>query len=352
MSSATTNKQTASRYHDYSRKRWQRWLLTRETAVIFALILVILVASGSVDYFASDLTVRNMLRDVAPYLLIALPMTMIIITAEIDLSVGSMVGLSAVVTGQLFDSGVPYGVAALIAVVVGVAGGALNGILITVMKLPSLAVTIGTFALFRGLAKGFGGNIASTQFPQDWRDVARSTTEVFGAPIPNAIFVILVLAIIFGVVLHHTPFGRGIFASGQSAEAARFSGIRVDRTKLILFVVSGTVSAIAGVYYTLFYNTARGDVAQGYELAVIAAVLLGGVSIFGGRGALHGPIAAVLLIGILNIALQLQGVTSDIFKVITGALLVASVVFPSLLTWFRSSGARRERRGPAVRTPV
>ena len=146
---------------------------------------------------------------------------------------------------------------------------------------------------------------------------------------------------IFAVVLHFTPFGRGIYAIGLSPEAALFSGDKVRRTKLILFVLTGTIAALAGIYYTLRYGSSRGDNATGMELQVIAAVLLGGVSIFGGRGALHGVIGGVLLIGVLASALRLANVTSDVINIITGVLLVLSVVSASLLAWVQSNGASR-----------
>jgi rhamnose transport system permease protein len=158
------------------------------------------------------------------------------------------------------------------------------------------------------------------------------------------IILVAILAVIFAVVLHFTPFGRGIYAIGLSAEAAQFSGVRVKRTKLILFVVIGIISALAGIYYTLRYGSSRGDNATGMELQVIAAVLLGGVSIFGGRGAIHGVIGGVLLIGVLASALRLANVTSDVINIITGVLLVLSVVSSSVLAWVQS---RRARPGAA-----
>jgi rhamnose transport system permease protein len=160
----------------------------------------------------------------------------------------------------------------------------------------------------------------------------------------------LVLAVLFAVLLHLTRFGRGVYAIGLSPEAALFSGVRVQRTKFILFVLTGTVSALAGIYYTLRFGSARGDNATGLELSVIAAVLLGGVSIFGGRGSLHGVIAGVLLIGTLGSALRLASVTSDVINIITGLLLVASVVSTSVLAWLRT---RRARPGSKARaTPA
>ena len=324
---------TARTYQAYSNPLWRRVLLTRETAVIVLLVAVIAVAPATVPNFDSPLTVTYLLRDVAPILLIALPMTLIIITEEIDLSVASIVGLSSVMTGILTQAGLPFPVAAIAAILVGTIAGVVNGFLVTVVGLPSLAVTIGTLALFRGIAVGLLGTTAVTDFPEFWTDLAKD--NIPGTPIPGIMIPFVVLAVGFAILLHFTPFGRSLYAIGLNKEAAAFSGVDVGRAKFILFVLSGTVSGFAGVYFTLLYSNARGDNATGMELAVIAAVLLGGVSIFGGRGALHGVIAGVLLIGTLGSALRLAGVTSDIINIITGVLLVLSVVSASLLAWLR-----------------
>ncbi|MCW3493406.1 ABC transporter permease [Microbacterium sp. SSM24] len=344
---ALTDAAPARVYKAHAKPAWRRVLLTRESAIIAILLLVIVVALATVRNFDSPLTVTYLLRDVAPILLIALPMTLIIITEEIDLSVASIVGLSSVMTGILTQAGLPFPLAAVVAIVVGTIAGAFNGFLITVVGLPSLAVTIGTLALFRGIAVGLLGTTAITDFPEEWTDLAKA--NIPGTPIPVIMIPFVVLAIVFAVVLHFTPFGRSLYAIGLSKEAAAFSGIDVGRTKFLLFVLSGAVSGFAGVYFTLLYSNARGDNAMGMELQVIAAVLLGGVSIFGGRGALHGVIAGVLLIGTLGSALRLAGVTSDIINVITGLLLIASVVSSSLLAWLqvRRTAAIGKRKGRA-----
>lgn len=328
--SDTTAVRTARNYRNYGRPAWQRILLTRESAIIALLVLVIVVASATVANFDKPITVTYLFLDIAPTLLIALPMTLIIITGEIDLSVASTVGLASVLTGTLSQAGIPFEVAALIAIVAGAVGGALNGFLVTVVGLPSLAVTIGTLALYRGLAVGLLGTTAVTDFPEFWTDLAKA--KLFG-PVPLVVLPFVLLAIVFAVVLHFTRFGRGIYAIGLNDEAAIFSGVNVNRTKFILFVLSGAVSALAGIYYTLRYGSARGDNATGLELQVIAAVLLGGVSIFGGRGALHGVIAGVILIGVIASALRLANVTSDVINIITGVLLVLSVVSTSFVAW-------------------
>lgn len=341
MTEATTEASPARSYRDYHHPLWRRVLLTREMGMVAALFVVYAVAAATVANFASSLTLTYLLLDAAATLFIALPMTMIIVTGEIDLSVASVVGLSSVVVGVMYQAGAPMLVAALTAIVVGAIAGAINGFLVTVMGLPSLAVTIGSLALFRGIAVGLLGTTAVTNFPDAWRSAA--TGLIPGTPIPMIIGVFAVVALGFAAVLHFTPFGRGVFAIGRSDMAARFSGIRVERTKFLLFVASGTVAAFAGLYYTLRYGSARGDNATGMELAVIAAVLLGGVSIFGGRGALHGVIAGVLLIGTLASGLRLANYTSDVINIITGTLLVASVVAPSITAWVRTRWERRSR---------
>lgn len=329
-------------YKDHSQPLWRRILLSREAAVIGGTLLVILVASISVRAFAKPITVTYLFLDIATILLIALPMTLIIITGEIDLSVASIVGLSSVTLGVLHQGGMPIEAAGAVALLVGVVAGAVNGFLITIVGLPSLAVTIGTLALYRGLAVGLLGTTAVTKFTEFWTDLAKS--KIPGTAVPSIVVVIVVLAIVFGVILHLTPFGRGIYAIGLSPEGARFSGIRVERTKFILFMLSGFVSALAGIFYTLRFSSARGDNATGLELSVIAAVLLGGVSIFGGRGSTLGPIAGAVLIGVLASALRLANVTSDVINIITGTLLVASVVATSFLAWLRTKRARPGRK--------
>jgi rhamnose transport system permease protein len=309
-------------------------------AIIGLLIAVIIVASAVVPRFGTTVTLGFLLLDVTPILLIALPMTLVIITGEIDLSVASMVGLTSVIFGVLHQAGLSIPTAALVALVVGAIGGAINGLLVTAVGLPSLAVTIGTLALYRGLAVGILGTTAITDFPRYWTQLAKAKIGDTGIPI--VMIIVAILAAIFAVVLHYTPFGRGIYAIGLSTEAATFSGVRVKRTKLILFVVIGIIAALAGVYYTLRYGSSRGDNATGMELQVIAAVLLGGVSIFGGRGALHGVIGGVLLIGVLASALRLANVTSDVINIITRYLSTSKAKGKVALTGLGTPNQMRE----------
>lgn len=329
---------------DYGRPAWQRVLLTRESAVIVAVVLVWVVASSVVPYFGTTTTLGFLLLDATPILMIALPMTFVIITGEIDLSVASTLGLSSVLLGVLIKGGVPIELAMLCCLIIGMLAGAINGFLVTVVGLPSLAVTIGTLALFRGIAVGLLGTTAITTFPPFWQNLAQARFGTSGIPVVMVLVVVLIA--IFAIVLHFTPFGRGLFALGLSKDTAAFSGVKVNRAKFIAFVLTGLISALAGIYWTLRYGSARGDNATGLELSVIAAVLLGGVSIFGGKGALHGVIAGVLLIGVLQSALRLANVSSDAINIITGALLIVSVLSPRILAGIarlRSSRSRQRK---------
>ena len=333
-------------YPAYSRPLWRRLLLTREMAVIALLAGVWIYAVNNVLYFDSPLTLTYLLLDTTPILLIALPMTLIIVTGEIDLSVASVVGLSSVLVGVLHDGGWSIPAAGLVALLVGLLCGALNGFLVAYVGLPSLAVTIGTLALYRGLAVGLLGTKAVTDFPEKWTDLA--TAKIGETSYPQVVVLVALLALAFAFLLHFTSFGRGIYDIGLNTEAAHFTGVNVQRTKLVLFMLAGVVSALAGIYYTLRFGSARGDNATGLELRVIAAVLLGGVSIFGGRGRLHGVLAGVLLIGVIASALRLEGVTVNVINIIIGLLLVASVMSTSVLEWVSNAAStRRHQRGPS-----
>ena len=315
-----------------------------DAVVVLVLLAVVLLASALVDGFASGRNVGFLLLDVVPIALIALPMTLVIITGEIDLSVASTLGLTSAVMGQLWVSGLPLELIVPLCLVLGAALGAVNGLFVTGFGLPSLAVTIGTLALYRGLAFVVLGDRAVADFPVSWTDQAVSSIP--GTPIPQAVVPVLVLALVFGVLLHGTPIGRALYAMGNNDRAAVFAGISVARTKFWLFVATGAVSALAGIFWTLRYGSARADNGTGLELAVVAAVLLGGVSIFGGRGGLIGVLAGVLLLGTLRNALQLADVPADALTIVTGTLLILSVVAPNVVRAVRSS---TRRRSPARR---
>jgi rhamnose transport system permease protein len=298
------------------------------------LVLFLLIASFSVEGFASTRNAGFLLLDVVVVALIALPLTLIVVTGEIDLSVASVVGLSSAVMGKLWFAGLSLETIIPLCLVLGAVLGAVNGVLVTRLGLPSLAVTIGTLALYRGLAFVVLGDQAVADFPRAWTTWAISSLGTTG--IPQAVLPLLVLIAVTGVLLHATPIGRSLYAMGNSEDAARFSGIDVGRTKLWLFVAAGVVSALGGVFWTLRYGSARADNATGLELQVIAAILLGGVSIFGGSGGLLGVLAGALLLASVRNALQLVNVPSDVLNIVTGVLLIVAVVAPQVTERLRT----------------
>jgi rhamnose transport system permease protein len=305
------------------------------------LVLFLVIASVSVEGFASTRNAGFLLLDVAVIALIALPLTLIVVTGEIDLSVASTVGLSSAVMGKLWFAGLPLETIIPLVLLLGAVLGAVNGFLVTKLGLPSLAVTIGTLALYRGLAFVVLGDQAVADFPRSWTTWAISS--IGGTGIPVVVLPLLVLVAITAVVLHATPIGRSLYAMGNSEDAARFSGIDVGRTKFWLFVAAGVISALGGIYWTLRYGSARADNAQGLELQVIAAILLGGVSIFGGSGGLVGVVAGALLLGSLRNALQLSNVPADVLNIVTGVLLIIAVVTPQVAAAVRSRRRPRNR---------
>jgi rhamnose transport system permease protein len=313
-----------------------------DVAVVAITVVVLIVAAGIVDNFASSQNFGFLVLDLLPIALVALPMTFVIVTGEIDLSVASTLGLCSAVMGSLWNSGLAIETIIPLCLLLGAVLGAVNGFFVTVLGLPSLAVTIGTLALYRGLAFVVLGDSAVADFPAVYTDWVTGTIGT--SPIPNVLILIVVLAAVFGVVLHATPIGRSLYAVGASDQAARFAGVRPGRLKFWLYVVSGAVAGLAGVLWTLRYSSARADNGAGLELAVVAAVLLGGVSIFGGRGSLPGVLAGVLLLASLQNALRLSDVSNEALNVVTGVLLIISVLAPNLARTTSTALQRRKQR--------
>jgi rhamnose transport system permease protein len=328
-----------------SRPGWLSGENTWTAVLIVAIVAVVLVGSLTIDGLSGPRFWRFAAIELIPIALIALPLTFIILTGEIDLSVASIVGLSGVVMGQLWHLGVsslPLLIAACLAL--GAVLGALNGTFVAVFGLPSLAVTIGTLALYRGLAYVILGDRAVADYPVAWTSGA--IAPISGLTLPWAIVGVAVLALIFATVLYATPVGRALYAIGNNADAARFAGIAVARTKFWLYVVCGMVSALTGVFWTLRFASARADTAVGLELPIVAAVLLGGVSIFGGRGGIAGVVAAVVLLVVLRNALQLASVPDNALNIVTGTLLIISVVGPNVVGIARQRFRRRQPVAP------
>lgn len=288
--------------------------------------------------FAEQGNIGFLLLDYSEVALLAFALVPIILTGEIDLSVASVLGFCSALTGTLWDAGMSFETIVPLVVLAGIVLGALNALLIVRFGLPSLAVTIGTLGLYRGLAYVILGDRAVTGFPENYRPLATDTVGF----LPYAAIVVVVVGVGIAVLVHLTPVGRSLYAIGLGAQTARFSGIRVDRVKMALYLMSGGLAALASLIYTLRYNSARADNANGMELVAVAAVLLGGVSIFGGRGTVAGVALALLAMAGLRNVLFLDDVSNEIQNVITGLLLIASVLVPVLVKPRRTKDAPLE----------
>ncbi|GAB2893286.1 ABC transporter permease [Paraburkholderia jirisanensis] len=312
-----------------------RW----ETLLVIVLAASVLLGRLLSPVFLTSANLANVLADLTEIALMALPMTLIIVAAEIDLSVASVLGASSALMGVLWHLGLPMPAVMALVLLFGVLAGLFNGLVIVKLNLPSLAVTIGTLALFRGLAYVLLGDQAIADFPPAYTAFGMDTLWQSFIPLPFVI--VIVCAVLFTVLLQATAFGRSLYAIGANPTAAAFSGIEVAKIRVWTFVLSGAISALAGIVYTLRFTSARGDNGEGFELSVIAAVLFGGVSIFGGRGSMIGVLLSLLIIGILKNALTLDDVSSETLTIVTGALLLASVLIPNLVARWR---ALRDRR--------
>jgi rhamnose transport system permease protein len=319
-----------------------RALLRWESGLVLVLMATMIFGTVRSPHFLTSTDIFFISLNIGEIAIMALPLTLIVMTGEIDLSVASMLGLSSTLVGYFFKHGWPIALCIVAVLAVGAAGGALNGMLITKLGLPSIAVTIGTLTLFRGIAEIVLGTQSVGGFPA-------SLTKVGVAPLPHtrlsySMAIFLVMAVIFGVVLHATPVGRSITAIGLQSEAARFSGIRVNRIKFNLYVLSGVICAFAGALWTFRFATSRYDAGTGLELTVVAAVLLGGVSIFGGRGTIFGVVIAIVVIGCIQAALTLTHVAAQVQNIVTGVLLLVSVVVPNAAEALRRIRVRAQRR--------
>lgn len=316
-----------------------RLLARWETLLVLLLVAFLVLGTSLSPYFLSASNFSDMTSNLMEKAIMALPLALIIIAGEIDLSVESMAGLSSALLGFVFLLGWPLWIDIPLVLTVGALGGLFNGLLVTRAGLPSLVVTLGTLALYRGLASVVLGPQSVSGWPAWFTNFGFG--DVPGTLIPWSFVVFAVLAVVFMFVLHRTWIGRQIFAIGKNKEAARYAGIQVARVKTWLFVLSGTLSALAGMVLTARFSSARADNGQGFVLDVVTATLLGGVNIFGGEGTIAGVVLAVFVIGVLRNGLTLADVSPDTQSVVVGALLIFSVAGPTAVRRIRSAWSSR-----------
>ena len=305
-----------------------RQTLFRHEAILAILLLVALFTlSLQSDRFLTVANILNQGRLMTEVGLIALVMTFVIITGGIDLAVGSILGLSAILLGIFWhDVGLPLPAAIALAVAVGGIAGLVNGLIITRFRVPPLIATLATLTLYRGLAEGISEARSVRGFP-DWFFVL-GQGEVLG--VPTQLWILGSFAIIAAVILGTTTFGRATYAIGANEVAARFSGIPVDRTKLLIYTASGLVSGVAAVIFVSRVSTTRSDMGIGVELDIITAVVLGGTSIFGGTGSILGTVLGLILMQLLKNGLSLAGVTGDGTIIVIGVVLIGAILLTNL----------------------
>jgi rhamnose transport system substrate-binding protein/rhamnose transport system permease protein len=264
--------------------------------------------------------------------LLALALTPIIITGGIDLSVGSMMGLAAVVMGALWrDAHLPVAIAAAAALVLGLIGGGINGLLITRLGLPPLIVTLGTFSLFRGVAEGLTRGIENySGFSPTFLFLGQGYV---GGIIPTQLLILVIAIVAFGWWLHRTAYGRSLYAIGHSAEGARFAGIDVSRKLFFVYLLSGFAASASAIIYVAHLGQAKSDAGTGFELMAITAVVLGGASIFGGRGTVLGTVLGLFAIVVLQNGLRLSRQPAELAGILTGVLLLVTIVLNRFSTF-------------------
>ncbi len=326
-----------------------RHLLRWESGLAVVVLAIGVLGVSTSSEFLTGANMFNLGLQAGEIAIMALPMALIIISGEIDLSVASIMGMASAVLGYLFGKGWPMPAIFVVVLLVGVVAGAINGLLITRVGLPSLAVTIGTLGLYRGVANIILGPNTISNFPAAYTNIG--VNGVLGTNLSFSAAVFIVLAVIFGVVLHFTPAGRSIYAMGASPEAATFAGIRVKRIKTMLYIVSGMVCSLAGVLLTFRLSTSVNSNGLGLELDVVAVVLLGGVSIFGGKGTIVGVVLGVLAFAGISNALLLTNFNQEAASIPVGVLLLISVFVPNmahLTRRLRDAISRRSRAAPSA----
>lgn len=318
--------------------------------ILIALIVLVYLGFGlGIEGFFTPYALADSTYNFSEKALIALAMALLVIAGEIDLSIAATMALASMAMGFAMKAGAGTATLVLAALATGAACGALNGWLVTRWKLPSIVVTIGTLSLYRGLAQVVLGDQAITGYPETlvtWGNGYLG--DLLDQPwliVPIEFAVMLVAAVLVGLFLHATVHGRRVYAIGANATAARFSGIAVDRYRMGLFVFAGLMAALAAVLLTGRIGSTRPNLAMGWELDAVTIVILGGVSILGGKGSVVGTLLAAVLLGSFTFAMGMLNVTGIVVSMVVGGLLIAAMVLPLYLRRFMA----RVRPSPPVR---
>ena len=300
-----------------------RKLFTHEVILSGLVVLALVLLAAQSDRFFTVDNLLNQGRLMTEVGLIAVVMTFVIITGGIDLSVGSILGMVAILIGVFWkNAGLPLPAAIGLALLVGTLAGFVNGIIITRFRVPPLIATLGTLALYRGIAEGISQARSVRGYPEWFYILGQG--QVLG--VPTQLWLLGIVALLAAIVLGWTTWGRATYAIGSNETASRFSGLRVDWTKIVIYSASGFAAALAGAIFVSRVSTTRSDMGTGIELDAITAVVLGGTSIFGGRGTIAGTLLGLILIQALKNGLSLAGVKSDGTIVLIGAVLIGTIL--------------------------
>ncbi len=328
-----------------SRRLTERVFRIRESGIIVVLIVFVAITIGIEPRFASQQEVQFILANTTIFALLALGETMVIVSRNVDLSIGSVVGLSAYVSASLFGKihGIPIVVVFLVGLGIGLAVGVANGLMVAIGRVPSLVVTLATLYIVRGLdILIVGGNeVVAQTLPNAFIEIPRA--GVYGVP-----YLAIVIAVVIGVgayYLRSYRSGRELYAIGSNPEAARLAGIPVGRRVFTAFAVSGAIAGVAGVLWAAQYQTVDSNAGTGYELTVIASVVVGGVAIFGGSGSAVGAAIGALLLQTINSALYVLGISPFWDQAIAGALLLAAITLDRIISLRLTAALRRRSAG-------
>ena len=328
-----------------SRRLTERVFRVRESGIIAVLIVFVAITVSIEPRFASQQEVQFILANTTIFALLALGETMVIVSRNVDLSIGSVVGLSAYVSASLFGKihGIPIVVVFLVGLGIGLAVGVANGLMVAIGRVPSLVVTLATLYIVRGLdILIVGGNeVVAQTLPNAFIEIPRA--GVYGVP-----YLAIVIAVVIGIgayYLRSYRSGRELYAIGSNPEAARLAGIPVGRRVFTAFAVSGAIAGVAGVLWAAQYQTVNSNAGTGYELTVIASVVVGGVAIFGGSGSAVGAAIGALLLQTINSALYVLGISPFWDQAIAGALLLAAITLDRIISLRLTAALRRRSAG-------
>jgi rhamnose transport system permease protein len=300
-------------------------LMRWESMLGLVLVVEVILFASLSPYFLNVWTLSDATFNFTERAVIALPLALLIIAGEIDISVAAIIALASVTMGLAASQGVATPGLVAIGLGTGLVAGMINGALVTLGRVPSIVATIGTMTLFRGVAYAVLGDRVLKEYPASF--------AVFGqgyaaGPLSIELLLVIVLAIVFGVFLHLTRWGRTIYALGANPIAARWSGVPVDRYRFMLFAVTGLCSGLAAVLLTSRLGSTRPSIAQGWELEIVSMVILGGVSVWGGKGTIPGVMLAAVVLGLVNFGLGLLNVPGIVMSIIVGTLLIMVVAIP------------------------